>query len=360
MLTLGFQSPQVPKSKRLAPELIGKIQWKTTKIPISGSGDVRYLAFDQAITKYLREVGAPGGALTVFYKGKRVYAKGFGYADLDAKRKFTALTPTRISSLSKYLTQRAINRLIELGKLNATSKAVEILAKGGVKPIGGKTDPRIEAITIQDLIDHKSGIDAGLDISQCMSDEVIKKMGFKRPISQNDALRYILGLPLNSDPGSSAMYSNFGYSLLGKIVEIVSGQSFESFVKTQVLAPRTDSSRWFVTTAQRKDHHPNEANYYSTETMKTWDAFRWDICAGAGGWVAPVDGVAELFSKEFPGLGYNFTLFGSYTGAVTVMKVHKNSLVFAASINYRRGNNAVDNDVLFKALENATKNLKLP
>lgn len=360
---LIFQNPRIAAAKRAAPELIGRCSWKGAEVPINGTGEAYTAGYDKAMSDYLREVGGTGGSLVVFYQGKKVYAKGFGYANLDEKVPFTPQTPTRISSLSKYLTKRSINLLIEQGKIEPSSKAIDILRRGGVVPLtpkGTKVDPRVESITIQNLLDHKSGIEPGLDISQCMSAEVIKMMGFQSPITQNDALGYVLGLPLNSDPGSTELYSNFGFALLGKIVQIVSGQSYESFVKSRVLDTHVDPSPWFTTTAQRKDKHPDEAEYYSWGQHRTWDSFRWDICAGAGGWVAPVNGIAEFFSKEFPGLGYDYTLFGSYTGAVTVMKVHLNSLTFAASINFRRGNDASDNDVLFSKLEKVTAGLKLP
>ena len=341
------------------PEMIGHLRWEGHKIPINGTGTEALNAYDQAMTEYLAEVGAPGGALVVYYQGKKVYAKGFGSADLFMNIPFTAETPSRISSLSKYLTKQAIRNLIEQGKLKPESKAIDVLRRGGVKPIGSKFDHRIEKITIQNLLDHKSGIEAGLDIQGCMSSIVIHQMGFAKPISQEDALSYVLSRPLQSEPGTAEQYSNYGYSLLGKIVQIVSGQSYESYVKSKVLEPRVDSSQWFVTNSQRKDKRYQEPEYYSVRS-RTWDVFRWDICAGAGGWVAPVDGIAEFFSKEFPGPGYDFTQFGSYSGAVTVAKVHKNTLTFAASINFRRGNDAADNDVLFRKLEKVTIGLKLP
>ena len=315
------------------------------------------------MTDYLTEVGAPGGALSVFYQGRLVYSKGFGYAHLDEKIPFTPATPSRISSLSKYLTKKAIQILIAAGFINDDSLATKILAKGGIVPLpppGKSPDSRINQITIKELLDHKSGILAGLNISQCTSNNVIASMALSEPVTDKEALGYILGQPLKSDPGTNETYSNFGYSLLGKIVQIVSGTPYESFVRTNVLNPLVDPAPWFVTSASKKDRRTQEAEYYSMRPNRTWDAYRFDICAGAGGWVAPVEGIARFFSHEFPGPGWDYTLFGSYTGAVTVMKVHKNSLTFAASINYRRGNDAADNDVLCAGLEKVTSSLNLP
>lgn len=357
------QEPAIKLEKRKAPELIGRFNWQDADIPVNGSGENFALPYDKVMADYLREVGAPGGTLTVYYKGKRVYSKGFGYADIDRKTPFTPNTASRISSVSKFLTQRAIESLIENGQLDADDKVADILKKGGIVPLapqGKKADPRIGQITIQHLLDHKSGIRAGLNIADCTSDVVVKEMGFAKPNSEQEALGYILGLPLDSDPGKEDNYSNYGYALLGKIVQIVSGKSYEAYVREVVIKPYADPAHWFVTTARRADKRPTEPEYYSTRFSPTWDAFRWDILAGAGGWVVPTDELADFFQRVFPGKGWHYTLFGSYTGAVTVMRVHDNTLVYAASINYRRGNGPSDNDVLFARLEEATRALTLP
>jgi CubicO group peptidase (beta-lactamase class C family) len=362
LLLANFRTGRLITGQKLSTST-GKVDWRDVKIPTCGSGEEFAKGYDIPFSDYLREVGAPGGSLAIYYKGKKVYSKGFGYADFDQKIAFTASTPSRISSLSKYLTQRAVKILIEEGDLEMNTRAVDVLARGGIvaRPPKGKIgDPRVAKITIQQLLEHKSGLVQGLDISECTDNQVLSEMGFETPVSGNDALGYILGQPLQDEPGETYSYSNYGYALLGKIIQIVSGIPYEDFVKVNVLKPQTGTMSWFTTSAQRKDKRQEEAEYYADRSTPTWNAFRWDILPGAGGWVAPTDGIAEFFAKEFPGPGWDYTLFGSYTGAVTVMKVHKNSLVFAASVNYRRGESANDNDVLFKRLEQVSDNLKLP
>jgi CubicO group peptidase (beta-lactamase class C family) len=356
----SFQGPVIPVASRKAPELIGQYDWQQSKIPVNGTGSDALTAFDKAMVAYLREACAPGAALTVYYQGKKIYSKGFGYADIEAQIPFSASTPSRISSLSKFLTQRAIQTLLERGQLSKDAKVIDILKKGGVVPLspkGKKPDSRLSDITVQNLLDHKSGIRQGLDISVCTSDTMIAELALRTPVQEKDALGYILGLPLDNDPGQTYSYSNFGYGLLSKIVELISHLSYEEYVRANVLGPMTDSSQWFVTSTLRKEKRATEANYYSFPGHPTWDAYRFDFMQGAGGWVAPVDGIAEFFSRTFPGKGWDYTLFGSYTGAVTVMKVHSNSLVYAASVNYRRGNDAKDNEILFKRLEDVAKEL---
>lgn len=355
--------PAIAKAKRVSPERIGRYKWGESVIPTNGEGESYLTAFDKTITDYMREVGAPGAALTVFYKGHQVYSKGFGYADVDEDRPFTPQTPTRISSVSKFFTEQAVEDLIEYGDLDPNDKVIDILKRAGIEPLvpkGQKMDPRVSQITIRQLLNHKSGIRAGLDISYCTSSERTRELGLKEPVSTNEAAGLILGLPLDADPGKEYIYSNFGFTLLGKVIEIVTGKPYESWIKEKVVQPMLDPKHWFITTTARKDKHADESDYYSTRTIPTWDAYRWDVCQGAGGWVVPTDELAEFFAKRFSGPGWHYTLFGSYCGAVTVMHLRDDTLTYVANVNYRRGNGPSDNDVLYKRLEDTAKALTLP
>ena len=167
-------------------------------------------------------------------------------------------------------------------------------------------------------------------------------------------------LPLENYPGKEYIYSNFGYSLLGKVIEVTTQKSYEAWIKEKVVGPILDPKHWFITTAARKDKRPEETDYYSTRSIPTWDAYRWDVCQGAGGWVVPTDELAEFFAKRFSGPGWHYTLFGSYCGAVTVMHVRDDTFTYVANVNYRRGSGPNDNDILYKRLEDTAKGLTLP
>ena len=183
--------PAIAKEKRSSPERIGRYKWGDSEIPSNGKGEPYLGVFDKTITDYMREAGAPGAAVTVFYKGKQVYSKGFGYADVDDKRPMTPQIPTRISSVSKFFTEQAIEDLIEYGDLDPNEKVIDILKKVGIEPLvpkGQKVDSRVDQITIRQLLDHKSGIRAGLDISYCTSSERTHELGLKEPVSTNQAM----------------------------------------------------------------------------------------------------------------------------------------------------------------------------
>jgi N-acyl-D-amino-acid deacylase len=70
-----------------------------------------------------------------------------------------------------------------------------------------------------------------------LSPIIVRELRSKPPAMPADVIRWMLGRPLDFDPGSKMAYSNFGYCLLGRVIEKASGQGYEAYVKEHVLAP---------------------------------------------------------------------------------------------------------------------------
>ena len=66
---------------------------------------------------------------------------------------------------------------------------------------------------------------------------IAQKLGKELPVSDEDIIRFMLGKRLHFKPGTSSSYSNLGYVILGKVIEAVSGQSYEDYIKTAILYP---------------------------------------------------------------------------------------------------------------------------
>ena len=99
----------------------------------------------------------------------------------------------------------------------------------------------------------------------------------------------MLGQPLQTDPGAHYAYSNFGYCLLGRVLEKVTGQSYEQAVKDLILDP-ADTKSMTIGGNTKQDRLPNEVLYYGQDEdayHKIMDVKRMDA---HGGWVAtPID-----------------------------------------------------------------------
>jgi N-acyl-D-amino-acid deacylase len=88
------------------------------------------------------------------------------------------------------------------------------------------------------LLQHTGGFDRAKSFDPMFRPVIIAKdLGVPPPAGPEHVIRYMLGQPLDFDPGSRYAYSNYGYCVLGRIIECVSGQSYESFVRNEVLKP---------------------------------------------------------------------------------------------------------------------------
>ncbi len=161
------------------------------------------------------------GAVLIARRGHILVRKGYGLADRVSKRPNTADTIFRIASISKQFTAAAIMVLQAEGKLDVQDHACDYLA---ACPAAWKP------ISIHQLLTHTSGIPEFMELPDVAEWQAT-------PAAPTDTMARFINLPLDFPPGSQFKYSNSGYHVLGIIVEQVSGQAFEAFVKTRILGP---------------------------------------------------------------------------------------------------------------------------
>jgi N-acyl-D-amino-acid deacylase len=230
-------------------------------VPITGDADPALAGFDDLMTGFLERTCAPGAALAVTKAGRLVYARGFGFADEGIPVEPTALF--RIASISKPITATAILKLAEAGKFGLDDPAVD-LASAERLGIGAESDPRCRAITVRHLLNHTAGWDR--DVSGdpiAMPRRVAKTLGKSLPVGPEEVVRYAMGRPLDFDPGQKYAYSNVGYLVLGRIIEMT-GRPYEEYVKEEILAPLGVRSPQ-LGKARLEERLPREVRYYDTE-----------------------------------------------------------------------------------------------
>jgi CubicO group peptidase (beta-lactamase class C family) len=204
--------------------------------PRSGPDDADLAPFDEMMVRFIADNDVPGAALAVAKDGRLVYAGGFGYADPDAKTLVTPRAKFRIASISKPITAAAILRLVEMGKLKLDDPAFALLKL--IPPDGATPDPRLQRITIRQLLQHTAGFDRAESFDPMFRPIVIaKSLHTTPPAGPTEVIRYMMGQKLDFDPGSRYAYSNFGYCVLGRVIEKVSGMGYEAFVKSAILDP---------------------------------------------------------------------------------------------------------------------------
>src|SRR6201999_2855035 len=99
-------------------------------------------------------------------------------------------------------------------------------------------DPRWRKITVRHLLQHTGGWDRGKSFdAMLVNNKVCETLEVPSPAMPKDILRYMLTQPLDFDPGTGNGYSNFGSSLLARVIEKVTGDAYEKSVRREVLEP---------------------------------------------------------------------------------------------------------------------------
>jgi CubicO group peptidase (beta-lactamase class C family) len=169
----------------------------------------------------------PGLSVAIARKGRLVYDQSLGVADRERSETLTLNHRFRIASVSKPITATAIFLLIQDGKLALSHK---VFGQGAV--LGTRFGRRpygryVEDITIEHLLTHTGG-----GWRNDGSDPM-----FKHPeMSHADLISWTLdSIPLQNPPGQSYAYSNFGYCVLGRVIEAIGGRPYEQIVRQRVL-----------------------------------------------------------------------------------------------------------------------------
>ncbi len=174
------------------------------------------------VVNTLYENGQFSGAVLVSVKGKVVYKKAVGYASLEDSIPNTCDTKFRIASFTKPFTAMLILQLVEDGRIKLDGKLADYLPEFTVDG-GGK-------ITIHQLLTHTAGITGESRIPDLID---IEKLHYTR----KELLDRIMEYDLVYEPGEGREYSNFGYALLGLVIEHVTGKSYDEVMTEKICKP---------------------------------------------------------------------------------------------------------------------------
>lgn len=159
-----------------------------------------------------------GAAAGFSIAGTITWEQGTGYADQENPKAFEPATLTRIASIAKPMTAIAIMQLFEQGKLDLDQAIQQYLPEFPEKKEG--------AITIRQLLLHSSGID-----DYKSSKEIENKKNYA---SLNEAIDIFKDRDLLAAPGTAFHYTTYGYVVLGRIIEKVSGMTYEAYLQENI------------------------------------------------------------------------------------------------------------------------------
>ncbi len=192
----------------------------------------------------LRDPNAPGCAIGVMQNGRFLYKTAFGLADLDSREPITTATAFNVASLSKQFTAAALYFLLDNGKVRLGDPVRRFIPE---------LPPYADAITVEDLIHHTSGLrDFGpiLEVAG-RSDDALDVAGSLKLLTRQTALNFA--------PGGDYEYTNSDYLLLGLIVERVTGIPLAAYAEERLFGPlRMTNSQFYE---QHGKLHERAAGY---------------------------------------------------------------------------------------------------
>ncbi len=210
----------------------------TQTVVATGFVNPQLQVFDRLMISFVKEHNIPGVSIAISNQGRLVYARGFGVADLETKESAQPTSLFRIASISKPITAVAILQLAERQYLKLDDKVFDILQYEPHLEKNASVDPRLRGVTIRQLMQHSGGFDRSRSFDPMFrSVEIAKSLGVDPPARPEHVIRYMMGRKLDFDPGKRYAYSNFGYCLLGRVIEKLTGMQYEQYVRCYVLGP---------------------------------------------------------------------------------------------------------------------------
>ncbi|WP_247686814.1 serine hydrolase domain-containing protein [Pseudoalteromonas luteoviolacea] len=173
----------------------------------------------RAVMKQVLSKEQPGAAALISKEGEVVFKKAIGRANLELNVPLKAHSVFRIGSISKQFTAAAILILQERGKLSVHDNIHKYVPDF---PTEGHT------VTVEQLLTHTSGIANYTEDRELMMKEI------QSPATLDEIITRFAQHPMKFAPGEAMAYSNTGYVLLGKIIEVASGQTYADFIEEHI------------------------------------------------------------------------------------------------------------------------------
>jgi CubicO group peptidase (beta-lactamase class C family) len=266
-----------------------------------------FTSAERTITSFMHKWSIAGASIAISTDGRLVYAKGFGFSDTTAREEVQPYSKFRIASISKLVTAVAIMKLREEGKLDLEDR---VFGDDGIlnEPFfSNPRDKRVYNITVAHLLSHEGGWTQRWGDQMFMPLVVADNMGVKPPPDTRTIVRFALDKRLHFTPGTGKAYSNLGYSILGLVIEKVSGMPYDEYCKKAVLEPLgiydmalarnllSQKAPFEVTYYEPSDVIPKPSIYGNGELVSpTYGGNDIEALGGAGAWLATAPDLIRL------------------------------------------------------------------
>ncbi len=277
---VAISVPLAKKADRHSSDAVQRDTLFLNKTLTNGMSELPQLEkMDKKVERYMQYWHIHGAQLAVMRHDSLLFCKGYGIADsisanpagLTENVTSENMTPVnmtpghimRVASVSKLITATGIMKLCEEGLLHLSDT---VFGPGGILKDSLYTESirhmkDYSKITVEHLLRHQAGFRRDPVFS---ANDVRRQMKLDHSPDLDDYSRLVLPRRLRYEPGGSQTYSNYGYMLLSRIVETVSGMDYEEYIQTHVLRP-AGCYDMHIGENYYSDKRPNEVRYFVHE-----------------------------------------------------------------------------------------------
>lgn len=292
---------------------------------------------ERVIEDFMAEHDIRAGTFAISVDRKIVHRSAHGFRDEAGEEPTRPGTRFRIASVAKPITAAVVRGLIADGELSLNTPAFDLLDIE--PPEGAEPDARLERITVEHLLNHEGGWDRAKSGDPMFRDAAVQeRLDLEDPPDEREIIRYMLSQPLDFDPGERSAYSNFGYCVLGRVVEAVTDKPFHEVVTERIAEPLAIDS-FALGRTYAADRPADETTYPIADGdlhVERMDAHGGliadaaDLCRFmAGYWISgeprPSDAVGEH--------GRSYAFFGGMPGTMSLIRQRPDGIDYAVLLN---------------------------
>ena len=266
---------------------------------------------EKKIRNYMSLWRLQGAQLVIMRNDSLMYAKGFGWANKEENEDMRPGNIMRVASVSKLVTATGIMVLQDQGRLHLRDTVFgprgilrDTLYCNSIK------DKNYYKITVEDLLRHKGGFTTRGGDPLFSTASIMKNNHLSIAPDNKQLLRLILRRRLSFVPGTSQYYSNVGYMILSLVIEEVTGEPYENFIRREVL-DKAGCRDFHIAGNYYKDRHRGEVRYYvpsneplvpefnnsGDSVVRCYGGNNITALQGAGAWVASAPELALLVAS---------------------------------------------------------------
>ena len=318
------------EKKTVSPSIV---RLKSGRIA-TGTGKLEFQEIDTIVDDFMRRVDCQAATIAIANGEQILYSRGYGWMDKLGNVPTHPNAVMRIASCSKPITKAVIKSLVASNKL---SLSLPVFQNLGIAPAGPVVDPRLYRITVGDLLEHKGGFDGKVSFDPMFRTDMIRQeLRLKTQVTPVNIIQYMLTQPLQINPGEKYCYSNFGYCVLGRVAEKVTGRPYIEVVQRIICQPLGIPDFYLSRNSIRE--RPASEVWYPVKDS----AFCVDIMDSHGGITTSAISLCKFMQKYWnsgelreDGQRQKWNSFGSLPGTTAMMLQRPDGMNCAVLMNNR-------------------------